>query len=458
MKIRILHTNDIHSRLENFAKVVTKIKELKNENTIILDAGDFHDFMRVEMLGTKGTAGGRLLKLGGYEAVTVGNNEGFQGINILENMTGEDNIPLLSCNLYKENMKLIKGLKRSIIIKRGGIRFLIFGISPSYNTFFSLMNMYGEEQEKEIKAELENNKGKYDIAILLSHGGMREDKEFCETIKGIDVIIGGHSHVLMAEAEKINNTIVHQSGMFGTHLGVLDIEIKDNKIISFKGENINVEKEIPDEDIMKQISKEKYAANKVLGVRLYDIEKSLWHDVIEENPMTNFLADALREVVPCDFSIINSGILNGGIKKGPVSVKKLLEICPSPLNPTYMEIEGKYIMEALKESMLPEVCLADGKGSGFRGKYVGRLHVSGAVIEYDSNNKLKVIIDGKELEEDKVYKVATSDYLQRGTGYPSLANNLNEKYNEEYLRDTLKDYLCKSHFIERAFIERWKER
>lgn len=320
------------------------------------------------------------------------------------------------------------------------------------------MNMYGENQEKEIKAELENNKGKYDIAILLSHAGMREDKEFCETIKGIDVIIGGHSHILMNEAEKINNTIVHQSGMFGTHLGLLDIEIKDNKIISFKGENINVENELPDEAVMEQISKEKYTANKILGVRLYDIEKNLWHDVIEENPMTNFLADALRDVVPCDFSIINSGILNGGIKKGPVSVKKLLEICPSPLNPTYMEIEGKHIIEALKESILPEVCLEDGRGSGFRGKYVGRLHVSGAVIEYDRNNKLKVLIEDKELEEDKVYKVATSDYLQRGTGYPSLANNINEKYNEEYLRDTLKDYLCKTEFIEKAFIERWKEK
>lgn len=100
MKIRILHTNDVHSRFENFSKISSKIKELKNENTLILDVGDFNDFMRLELQGTGGIAGCSLLNLAGYDAIAVGNNESFSGVNILENMTTSGLIAFLSCNLW----------------------------------------------------------------------------------------------------------------------------------------------------------------------------------------------------------------------------------------------------------------------------------------------------------------------------------------------------------------------
>lgn len=458
MNIRILHTNDIHSRFENFAKIVTKIKELKDENTIILDAGDFNDFMRLELQGTNGRAGCSLLNMAGYDAITVGNNEGFAGLNALESMTNSNIVPVISCNLYRSDMSHIKGLKRSIIINRGGIRFLIIGTSPQYNEFFSLLNMHAADYIEEINKELKENRDKYDISILLSHSGMKEDTEFAQSIGGVDIIIGGHSHLLMEEAEKINSTIIHQSGSYGEHLGILDIEVMDGRIVNFKGENIKVESLPMDKEITDELFRQKEIAIEVLRKPLYKVDCHIWHDVVEENPITNLLADALKDVVSCDFSIINSGIISGGIRKGEVSNKKLLEISPSPLNPTYMEIRGKYIKEALKLSLQADVCLQDGRGSGFRGKYLGRLHVSNnAVIEHDGKNILRVMIDDEELEEERTYRIATSDYLQRGTGYPSLANNRNERYNPEYTRDVLREYLNKKEFVEKCFIDRWKK-
>lgn len=458
MNIRILHTNDIHSRFENFAKIVTKIKELKDENTIILDAGDFNDFMRLELQGTNGRAGCSLLNMAGYDAITVGNNEGFAGLNALESMANSNIVPVISCNLYRSDMSHIKGLKRSIIINRGGIRFLIIGTSPQYNEFFSLLNMHAADYIEEINKELKENRDKYDISILLSHSGMKEDTEFAQSIGGVDIIIGGHSHLLMEEAEKINSTIIHQSGSYGEHLGILDIEVMDGRIVNFKGENIKVESLPMDKEITDELFRQKEIAIEVLRKPLYKVDCHIWHDVVEENPITNLLADALKDVVSCDFSIINSGIISGGIRKGEVSNKKLLEISPSPLNPTYMEIRGKYIKEALKLSLQADVCLQDGRGSGFRGKYLGWLHVSNnAVIEHDGKNILRVMIDDEELEEERTYRIATSDYLQRGTGYPSLANNRNERYNPEYTRDVLREYLNKKEFVEKCFIDRWKK-
>lgn len=456
MNIRILHTNDIHSRFENFAKAVSKIKELRDDNTLLLDAGDFNDFMRIELQGTNGIAGCNLLRQAGYDAIAVGNNEGFAGLEVLENMTSSGIVPFVSANLYKQDMSRIEGLKRSIILEKGGIRFLIIGTSPLLNEFFTLLNLYAANPKDEIKQELEANKGKYDICILLSHSGMNLDIEIAETFKEIDVIIGGHSHILMDCAKEITGTIIHQSGSYAEQLGILDIEIENGRITSFKDENMNLENTISDEGILNELTEQKKIAIEVLSKPLYKMEYDIWHDIIEENPMTNLLADALIDAIPCDFSIINSGILNGGIRKGHLSNKKLLEISPSPLNPTYIEIKGIYIKEALRLSLQTEICLQDGKGPGHRGKYVGRLHVSNAVIEHDGNEILSVNLENGVLEDEKVYKVATSDYLQRGTGYPSLANNSNVKYNPEYTRDLLRKYLNKREFLEKCFVDRWR--
>lgn len=456
MKIRILHTNDIHSRFENFAKIVTKINELKHENTLILDAGDFNDFMRIEVQGTKGKAGCKLLNIAGYDAVTIGNNEGFAGIDIIETMTSEKLIPYISCNLYKSDMSSIEGVRRSIIIDRGGVKFLILGITPVFNEFFSLENMYASNPNNEINKELETNKGKYDICIALSHLGMKSDFKLAE-VNGIDIIIGGHSHTFMDSAKVINETIIHQSGAYGEYLGVIDIEIADKKIIGFHEENIKSDDIAEDSEIIEELFKQKDLAIEVLSQPLYKVDCNIWHDIVEENPLTNLLADALMDVISCDMSIINSGVINVGIRKGDVSNIKLLEISPSPLNPTYIEIKGKYIKEALNLSLRSEVCLQDGKGAGFRGKYLGRLHMSNAIIEHNGKEILRVKIGNEELEDEKTYRVATSDYLRRGTGYPSLANCSNEKYNPEYMRDVLREYLNKEEFIEKCFIDRWKK-
>lgn len=326
------------------------------------------------------------------------------------------------------------------------------------NSLHSLIcTQYATDYIEEIKKELEENRNKYDISILNSHSGMREDAELAHNIGGVDIIIGGHSHLLMEDAEKINSTIIHQSGSYGEHFGVLDIEVVEGKIVNFKGQNIKVESLPMDKEITDELIRQKEIAIETLSKPLYEVDCHIWHDVLEENPITNLLADGLKDVVPCDFSIINSGIISGGIKKGEVSNKKLLEISPSPLNPTYMEIKGKYIKEALELSLQADACLQDGRGSGFRGKYLGRLHVSkNVVIEHDRKNILRVMIDGEELDKEKTYRIATSDCLQRGTGYPSLANNCNERYYPEYTRDVLREYLNKKEFVEECFIDRWK--
>ncbi|GKU27519.1 bifunctional metallophosphatase/5'-nucleotidase [Clostridium folliculivorans] len=455
MRLNILHTNDIHSNFENFSKISTKIKELKDENTIVLDAGDFADFKRMELQGTNGLAALELLESAGYDAIAVGNNETFNGVETLINMASNSKIPFLSSNLFDLELNSIQGVRRSFILNKNGLRILLIGTSPDIGPFNELGGYKLKNHVEVIKEEIAINDGKYDLCVVLSHLGMKKDKEIAEKVDMVDVIIGGHFHILMERPEVVNGTIIFTSGCYGENLGVLKLEVNNTKVDMIEGRNINISDCKECDDIIKVLKINKEKAIDKLSEPLYELDRDLWHDVVEENPITNLLADALVDVLKCDIGLINSGVINGGIRKGKVTLKKLLEICPSPLNPTYFEIEGKYLREALQNSLDTDYCYANGMGPGFRGKYVGRLHVSNAIIEHNCRNIINIFINGEKLDDDKLYTVASCDYLQRGTGYSSLSNNRNEKYNHGYLRETLREYIEKKEFVERAFVDRW---
>ncbi len=455
MRLNILHTNDIHSDYKNFAKLVTKINELKDADTIILDAGDFADFKRLELQGTRGLAAMELLEYAGYDALAVGNNETFQGIETLQYMANNTRVPLLSSNIRSLGSTNIDGLKKSILISKNGLRILIIGASPDLGPFNEFLGFTLVDYIEAIAHEINENKGKYDLCILVSHLGMNKDREIAEKLEDIDVIIGGHLHILMEEPEIINNTIINTSGVFGEHLGVLKLEVHKDGVELLEGKNINITQENECDGIIDILKTNKEKAIDVLSEPLYELNRDLWHDVTEENPMTNLLADALRDLLKCDLGVINSGILNGGIRQGNVTMKKLIELCPSPLNPSSFKLQGKYLWEALENSLDTDYCYADGKGPGFRGKYVGRLHVSNAVIEHNGRKISAIYINGEELVPEKWYTVASSDYLQRGTGYASFKNCKEEQYDKDYVRDTLREYLSKKDFVHKAFVDRW---
>jgi 2',3'-cyclic-nucleotide 2'-phosphodiesterase (5'-nucleotidase family) len=312
------------------------------------------------------------------------------------------------------------------------------------------------DYKEAIIEEIKRNAGNYDICILLSHIGTFADEPLAMDIPEIDIIISAHDHKLFTEAKVINNTIMNSGGNYGEHLGILELEIMDGKVKLLHSATISSKDVEKDEQILSLLKNNKEKAVEVLSQPLYGLTKPLWHDVVEENPMTNLIADGLKDMLNCDIGLINSGICNAGIFH-EVSNKKLIEICPSPLNPTSFEIQGKYIIEALEQSLDAQVCLADGRGAGFRGKFAGRLHIAGAEIVHDGKSIRTIYVNDKPLEDETWYTVASSDFLQRGSIYPSLANNRNEKYLAEEIKDVIRLYANKSEFIENSYMNRWNE-
>ncbi len=459
-KITIWHTNDVHSQFEDFSAIVRYIrKHINFEKDFLLDAGDFCDQKSVMINGTHGVGGIELLKSAGYDAMAIGNNEFFAGMEYLEEMTNQ-NFPLLSANLFRLNKEPISSVLPFITLTRSGVRVLIIGISPYWGespestAFTDMCGMKLLEPTPLVQKILEQEKGNYDISILLSHGGIKKDREIAETVNGLDCIIGGHSHTEMDEAEHINGTWIHQSGCWAKYLGKLTLEVDDDyHVVSASGENIVVEKE-KDPQIESVMSQQTEIAIAELSKVLYVLPQDLEFSIEHECMAMNVLADMMWKTYPSDLALINHGILSKGIAK-EVTKLNLLEVSPSPLNPTTLVWSGKQIKDAIFASQKNEyIHMTSNRWSGFRGTELGTIAVS---YNVEVNCDLQIIkIDGIPLDEEKCYRVITSDFLQRGSGYEMLGESLKEtNFAKEYFRDLLEMKLDDVQFIESAKISRF---
>lgn len=456
MKLKIIHTNDLHSHFEAFSKAVSLIKQFQDDNTLILDGGDFADFKSIELQGTRGMAALELLDYAGYDALTIGNNEMFNGIDTLEHMASNSPVPFISNNLLKSCRTKIDGVVSSTLLEKKGLRILITGSSPDMDVFSDGLGVHMTNYNNAIKAEVAKHAGNYDLCILLNHLGTFADDELVTELEGVDIILSAHDHKLYPQAKVVNGTIMNSAGCYGEYIGVIEIEVSDRGVDLLYSQNLATKDAHRDEGVLSILKRNKEKAIEVLSEPLYTIETPLWHDVLEENPLTNLIADGVRDMLDCDIGLMNSGIVNAGLF-GYVSNKKLIEVCPSPLNPTSFEVQGKDLKEAIGQSLDAGICLHDGKGPGFRGRFVGRLHVSGAEVIHDGKRIQEIFIGGESLNDEKWYSVASSDYLQRGSGYPALANNRGEKYLAEEIKDVIRIYAEKNDFLTKSGISRWKE-
>ncbi|SDL92229.1 bifunctional metallophosphatase/5'-nucleotidase [Sediminibacillus halophilus] len=454
MKLKIIHTNDVHSHYDNFSRAVSLIRQHKDKHTLLLDGGDFADFKSIELQGTKGMAAIELLSEAGYDALTIGNNEIFNGMETLEYMAGNSTVPFISNNLLKKDLAPIEGVVSSTIIEKDGLRILITGSSPNLDEFNDGLGIHVSDYKTALQTELERKRGLFDLCVVLSHIGTAADQKLAEEIEGIDVLISAHDHQLYTEPRVINGTICNSAGSFGEHVGVLELTVENGKVTLTDSSMLSTDKAEASSRIADILATNKEKGVKNLSQPLYTLKQPLWHDVVEENPLANLIADGLKDLLQTDIGLINSGIAHTGIFEY-VSEKKLIETCPSPLNPTTFEIKGKTLKVALEQSLDAQVCLADGRGPGFRGKYAGRLHISGATVLHDGYRLIKVSITGREIEDETWYTVASSDYLQRGSGYPVLADNRNPVFKPEYIRNVIREYAAKPTFLKQTTNGRW---
>ena len=422
-KITILHWNDFHasalphqvsdddeglrmvSGSAYFSAYLDSLKA-KNENVILVCAGD-------EVVGTpmstlsKGRVEFEILNMIGPDVFELGNHEFDFGLENLNQLIKLAQFPIICANvIHQESGHTL--VPSYLILEKGKAKVAFIGVNTE-----ALKEVVVEEAtegleigkaRETLEALLPDLEKKSDIQVLVSHMGFNEDKRIAREVKGIEVIIGGHSHTRLLKPEVINQTIICQAGSNGRYIGRLNlvVDIKKDRVVNYEGgliETVN-DKVTPDSKVQTRINEFEETYGKVLDQVIGQLKTS-WTRTSGESNLGNWTADVMREYTGSDVAFVNSGALRKDLPEGPVTVRDIWEINPFSDRFVSFDLSGEELLNVLEINSSGDYEL---------------MQVSGLTYTYDPEKPkgqkvVRVLVHGQPLVAEKKYKVTINDYM-----------------------------------------------
>ncbi|MEW5818588.1 MAG: 5'-nucleotidase C-terminal domain-containing protein [Cyanobacteriota bacterium] len=483
--LTLVYMADTHKSYDMMSKIKSAVDNYKssNQKSLVIHAGDYA--MGSEGLDSQVT----LLNKIGIDIATLGNHEFFSGVKNLakelersEFKTVISNLELPSTNPLTglfQNGKLVTSYVKELEGKKYGF---IGAVSNSINGegYKNLTDgakaLKAHEAIKEEVTKLEDQG--VNRIILISHLGYPYDKKLTQQVPGIDVIIGGHSHLAISGIKDNINlfkstrnqepVLLLHAGAYGEGIGVSHLIFNDNGVLQVKNQAPIIDTQLirffkklfgigkiqnleSSQNILVEVDSFSKSSNissiikqqKSHMTPITKLKKPLdgsW-PIWGVSHIGGLTSDAVKEIAGSEVSIIQPGSIRRGIKKGIVYSETIKNhILPFNTSIVKVKITGKDILRALN------------KGAICAGQHIkpGILQCSG--IKYTINmtrpatarveNVLIKVNDKYEsLDLRKEYIVAYDKYL--ASGGDSLISLKNGEIIQEFPQDTYSSALTK---------------
>ena len=449
-KLRILHTNDLHSHFEQFPKIGRYLKKAQADKSVdevlTFDAGDFMDRSHPLSDATEGQSNIALMNEFHYDAITIGNNEGISNPHwVLEKLFDQADFPVLLANLREEDETMPAWCKPYEIIKtKRGTRIGIIGLTAAYPMTYGPNHWHVKLISETMDKYLPEMKGKYDILMVISHIGLTMDRYLSEHYPEIDLIIGGHSHDLIPNGEKVNHTWITQTGKWGSHLGDIEVEIDDQHHVKKITPNTISVVDLPaangDVEFIKKLRNQGTSLLKGRKIAKLPQEFAKGKMVTIRSAL-----DAVSDFAGTDIAVLNSGLFLDSFKPGVLSEAELQYVLPHPMHVVRTRLKGsdvwRMVMEMEKNRhFLRKFPL---KGMSFRGKIFGDIIYKGISVDEETRT---VYINGEEVDPYKEYSLALLDHYVLIPFFPTISiMGENEFLFPDYLRTVVGNYLAKKY-------------
>lgn len=477
-KLTILHTNDVHSRIEevNKADVTCSAKDsaagecfggvarlktaidaerAKADNILVLDAGD--QFQGSLFFTTyQGVDNAEFMNAIGYDAMALGNHEFDRGQEGLAPFLDKITLPVLAANIETADTSPIHGKYRPYLIKTvGSEKIGIIGLitpdtveiaRPGQDIRFLDPKTTLENTIRELKTQ-----GATKI-IALTHLGYEVDKKLAAEVEGVDIIVGGHSHTLLSDSDPKalgpyptlikspsgKDVPVVTASAYTQYLGKLVLDFDDNG--THKSANdapIRLDNTItPDSVVAARVAE---MAKPIEGLKNRKIAEV--SDLIDGSgtncrsqqcPMGDLVATAILERVReqgMTAAIINGGALRASIKEGEVSMGDVLVVLPFQNTVATFQLIGSDLRSSL-ENGVSQIETGGGRypqvaGMRFtldKSKEPGA-RITSVDMQDDKGN-------WQPLDDNKLYGIASTNYLRRGgDGYVAIADKAEKAYD-----------------------------
>lgn len=441
--IHFYHTNDIHSHFESWPQISRLLCDKKHAHSVkaeacyTFDIGDHVDRSHPFTEGTKGQGNIKLLNEAGYDAVTIGNNEGITMSNeALSALYTDARFDVILCNLFKEDGSSPEWAQHyKIYVTAKGTKIGVIGATAEYKAFYEKLGWQVTPPRQNLVRIAESIADETDLIVCLSHMGIQEDEKLALECPTIDVIFGAHTHHLFHEGKLIGNTLLAATGKYGEYIGHVTVKFNaDTKqVVKKEAELYRADLVKSNEEDIEKVNKLIENGKNAMGEQVFYNPSYLAQNLFEISPLSSFFGRALSAYTHADCVMFNAGIFLGSLDKGWVTKGDLHSLLPHPINPCLLTLDGEELLEVYELSLNKEWPQIEIKGLGFRGALMGAM-----IYERLYKNRHGQLFAGnREVVSGQTYTLATLDMFTFGFFFPSLKHAEKEYYMPELIRDVL---------------------
>lgn len=437
--IHIYHTNDLHSHFGHWPRIKSLLTERRRwheeagDACLVLDVGDHADRSHPFTEGTAGKGNVQLLNEAGYDAVTIGNNEGITLSKIeLDELYVQANFSVVVANLVDLDGNQPEWAVPSHIIEtKQGLKIGLIAATAEFTPFYRRLGWNVTNGREAIRREAEKIRQSVDYVVCLSHLGIKEDELLAIECPEVDIILGAHTHHLFHQGKDIEGTLLGAAGKFGSYVGHIEIDGATGKM---SAEVIETDR-LPevDEGFNEQLIS---IGKQQLSETVFYNEEHLKAEWFKASPMAELFGSALTEFTAADCSLFNAGIFMEDMQRGEMTRYDFHRMLPHPINPCVIQLSGAELKEIYLQSLNEDWPQLELKGMGFRGTVFGRMIHSGMELQGH-----QLMVGGKRADPERIYRLATLDLFTFGYFFPVLKRAPKTYFMPEFLRDVFGDYL-----------------
>ncbi len=425
--ITIMHTNDVHGRLEGNGKDVLGMARLKTykdlvQPDLLIDAGDVFQGLPISNF-SKGIDMAAVMNEVGYDAMAVGNHEFDFGFDTAMEYKNKLNFPILSNNTFKDG-KLV--FEPYTIVEKTGKKYAIIGVTtPETATKTHPNNVKGvtfadpiAETKKAINTIKDSGEA-VTAYVVTGHLGIDETTPhewrgdtLAETLSkeypDLNItVLDGHSHTAVDGGKQFGNVMYTQTGNYLNNVGLVDVDLTDlsKKTASLTpAESLASLEENPAVKALVDQAKanfEEWGSEVVIENNPYQFNGERDNVRTRETNLGNLIGDAMWTYGQhgfknqTDFAVTNGGGIRANIEPGKVTLGDVIAVMPFGNSISQISVTGSQVKDMFELSLRSMAqkdengkIILDDFNQPKLGANGGFLHVSSTIrVHYDSTKK-----------------------------------------------------------------------
>ncbi len=421
----------VYGRMGGVDRIATVIKSIRAERgnkVLLLDGGDTWTNSWTS-LKTEGQDMVEVMNLLKPDAIT-GHWEFTLGEARVKAIVDALPFPFLAQNVLESEFE-DRVFPAQKMFERGGAKIAVIGqafpFTPIANPRWMIPKWTFGIREIEMQKEVDAAKaGGADLVVVLSHNGFDVDRKMVQRVRGIDVILTGHTHDAVPEVIKVGKTLLVASGCHGKFVSRLDLDVQGKEIKGFNYRLIPIFSDAiaPDAEVAAAITKHRapYAAD--LGRVLGKSEGLLYRRGNFGGTLDDVICDAIRSERDAEIA------LSPGIRWGTsllpgqdITFEDITNATAMSYPACYrMSMTGQRLHEILEDVadniFNPDPYYQQGGDMVRTGGLAYAIDVSKPAGQRISN--MTLLKSGQVLEASKEYTVAGWASINQGTEGPPI--------------------------------------